>query len=79
VGFVSVFERLIQVDALDVFVGGDLRPHCTAYWAALRARPSYREAILEQGHPLITYGTERIKEAKTRDPALRALLEGPAR
>jgi glutathione S-transferase len=78
VGFVSVFERLIQVDALDVFVGGDLRPHCTAYWAALRARPSYNEAILEQGHPLITYGTDRIKEAKTRDPALRALLEGPA-
>jgi glutathione S-transferase len=71
-----IFERLAQVDSLHVFVGEGLRPACEAWWRALRARPAYRAAILDQGHPLIAYGTDRIRKAKAQDPALREALEG---
>jgi glutathione S-transferase len=76
VSWLVVFERLVQADALHVFTGDGLRPACTAYWERLKARPSYREAILEQGHPTIEHGTRRLKEAKAADPALRVALEG---
>jgi glutathione S-transferase len=71
-----IFERLAQVDALHVFVGEGRRPACEDWWHAIQTRPSYRAAILEQGHPLIAYGTDRIRKAKAADPALREALEG---
>jgi len=71
-----IFERLVQADCLDVFLGAELRPECAAYWERLRKRPSYRRAILEHSHPTIAYGTQRLKDAKAADPALRAALEG---
>ena len=76
VSWLVIFERLVQADGLHVFVGEDRRPQCHAYWAHLRERPSYREAILDHGHPLIEYGTQRLKQAKAADPALRETLEG---
>ncbi len=76
VSWMVIFERLRQVDALPVFIGGGLRPACTAYWAALQARPSYAEAILMHGHPLVDYGMKRLVEAKRADPALRLALDG---
>jgi glutathione S-transferase len=78
VSWLVIFERLAQVDCLDVFVGEDLRPACAAYWARLRARPSYRTAILDHAHPTVAYGTRRLREAKALDPALRTALEGAA-
>jgi len=76
VSWLVIFERLAQADCLDVFLGAELRPECAAYWERLRKRPSYRRAILEHSHPTIAYGTQRLKEAKAADPALRAALEG---
>lgn len=76
VSWLVIFQRLVQADVLHVFVGGSLRPQCAAYWRRLEARPSHREAILRQGHPLISYGTQRLRDAKAADPALRTQLEG---
>ena len=76
VGWLVIFERLEQVDALHVFVAEGKRPGCAAYWHALKQRPAYRQAITEHGHPLIAYGTDRIRKAKAQDPALRRALEG---
>ncbi len=78
VSWVVIFERLAQADCLDIFLGGDLRPACEAYWARLQGRPSYRAAILDHAHPTIAHGTQRLREAKVKDPALRAALEGAA-
>jgi len=76
VSWMVIFERLRQVDNEHVFIGGGLRPECTAYWERLKARPSYAEAILGYPHPLIDHGISRLKEAKATDPAFRAALEG---
>ena len=76
VGWIVIFHRLLQVDSLHVFVFDGKRPACTAWWQAATARPSYREAILEHGHPLIAYGSDRVQKAKSADPALQRVLEG---
>ncbi len=76
VSWLVIFERLRQVDAEHVFLGGGRRPECTAYWQRLRARPSYAQAILGCSHPLIEHGTRRLRQVKAADPELRAALEG---
>lgn len=76
VSWLVIFERLAQADCLHVFVAGGRRPACAAYWERLRSRPSYGNAILDHGHPLIAYGTRRLREAKAANPALRRALEG---
>jgi len=76
VSWLVIFERLRQVDAEHVFLGGGRRPECTAYWERLRARPSYAQAILGCSHPLIDHGTRRLRQGKAADPELRAALEG---
>ncbi len=76
VSWLVIFERLVQVDSLHVFVGAGLRPECAAYWERLTKRPSYPQAILDQSHPTIEYGTRKIQQAKQANPALRDALEG---
>ena len=76
VSWLVIFERLVQVDALGVFLGHDQRPLCATYWASLKARPSYRSAILEHSPPTIDHGTRRLKNAKAANPTLRLALEG---
>ena len=76
VSWLVIFERLRQADAEGVFLGSEQHQLCAGYWQRLKARDSYREAILEHDHPLIEYGRLRIAEAKAADPALRELLEG---
>ena len=76
VSWLVIFERLVQADCLQCFVGEGRRPECASYWARLRHRPSYRQAILDQSHATIDYGTKRLQAAKAADPALRAALEG---
>ena len=76
VSWMVIFERLRQVDNEHVFIGGGLRPACTAYWDRLKERPSYAEAILGYPHPLIDHGIRRLMEAKAADPVLRNALEG---
>jgi glutathione S-transferase len=76
VSWLVIFERLEQTDYLGLFLGNGKRPVSAVYWDRLRARSSYGEAISGFSHPLITYGTQRIKEAKAGDPALKRFLEG---
>jgi glutathione S-transferase len=76
VSWLVIFERLEQADSLHVFVGEARRPGCAAYWSRLRSRPGYRAAILDHSHPTITRGTQRLREAKAADAALRTALEG---
>ncbi|MDJ0786559.1 MAG: glutathione S-transferase family protein [Myxococcota bacterium] len=76
VSWLVIFERLVQVDSLDVFLADGRRPRCAAYWEALRARPAYALAIAGHAHPIVEYGSRRLREAKAADPALRAALDG---
>jgi len=76
VSWLVIFERLVQVDSLAVFLDGEQRPACSNYWQALQARPSYRKAILEHSHPTISRGTQRLKAVKAADPKLRYALDG---
>jgi glutathione S-transferase len=76
VSWLVIFERLAQADCLHVFLGEGRRPECEAYWARLKDRPSYREAILGHPHPTIVHGTQRLRAAKAADPSLRVALEG---
>ena len=76
VSWTVIFERLRQADCEDVFLAKEDRPHVAAYWARLRARPAYAEAILGHSHPFIEYGRERIAEAKAMNADLRVCLEG---
>jgi len=76
VGWVVILERIRQASAENVFLDPKDRPHVAAYWERLKARPSYREAILEHDHPLIEYGRTRIHDAKSQNEGVRILLEG---
>jgi glutathione S-transferase len=76
VSWMVIFERLRQVESEHVFLGGGLRPACTAYWERLKKRPSYADAIVGYPHPLIDHGIRRLREAKAANPALRNALEG---
>ena len=75
VSWIPILDRLREADSIHCFLGDGRRPAVTAYWAALRRRPSYQKAIVEHGHPTIERGTERIRRAKRDDPRLRAALE----
>jgi glutathione S-transferase len=76
VSWLVIFERLAQTDCLRVFLAGEGRPECAAYWGRLKRRPSYRQAILDHAHPTVARGTQRLRAAKAADPALRTALEG---
>ena len=76
VAWLVIFERLVQADCLQVFVGESRRPQCAGYWTQLQARPAYGEAILAHSHPTIAHGTRRLREGKAADPTLRVALEG---
>jgi glutathione S-transferase len=76
VSWLVIFERLAQVDNLQLLLGGGRRPACSAYWKSLKERPSYRAAILDYGHPTVEYGTRRLRDAKAAAPTLREALEG---
>jgi glutathione S-transferase len=76
VSWVVIFERLRECDYEHVYLGDGKRPYVTDYWQRLRDRPSYTRAIVEYGHPTITRGLMRLREAKRSLPALRQALEG---
>jgi len=78
VSWLVIFERLEQADCLHVHLAPGLRTGCFEYWERLKARPSYRHAILGFPHATITAGTQRLRAAKAADPVLRAALEGAA-
>ena len=79
VGWMAIFERFAQADWMEVFANEAQRPECANYWALLKQRPSYRAAILQHPHPMIEYGSDRLRRTKARIPALRTALEGSER
>jgi glutathione S-transferase len=76
VSWLVLFERLVQADALPTFARDGLRPACATYWLRLQQRPSYQQAILDHAHPTVVRGTQRIRDAKAANAALRTTLEG---
>lgn len=76
VSWVVIFERLLEGDYIHVFLDAEKRPAVSAYWEALQARPSYREALTNHTHATVTRGLERLRAAKAANPALRTALEG---
>jgi glutathione S-transferase len=76
VSWVVIFERLLETDYIHVFLDGQRRPAVSTYWEALKARPSYREALTDHTHPTVTRGLERLRAAKAADAKLRTALEG---
>lgn len=76
VSWLVIFERIRQVEAESVFLSSEDRPLTWAYWARLRERPAYAEAILGHPHPIVESGGRRIAEAKASNEDLRKLLEG---
>jgi len=76
VSWLVIFERIRQVEAESVFLSETERPLTIAYWARLRERPAYSEAILGYPHPIVLSGGRRIAEAKAANPNVRKLLEG---
>lgn len=78
VSWVPILARLVEADALHLFVGDGRRPAVQAYWARLQARPSYGAAVGAHTHAAVARGTERIRAAKAADAGLRWALETPA-
>ena len=76
VSWLVIFERMRQADCEMVFLDTDEHPQVAAYWQRLKGRPAYQVAILDQSHPLIEYGRDRIVEGKAANPEVRILLEG---
>lgn len=76
VSWLVIFERMRQASCENVFLDPADRPLTAAYWARLKARPAYAEAILGHSHPIVEYGRERIARAKAANPDVRKLLEG---
>jgi len=76
VGWLAIFERLVQADILHLFLADGQRPHCASYWTHLQGRPGYREAIIDHHHPIVIHGTRRLQEVKRDNTVIRVCLEG---
>lgn len=72
-GMVVILDRLREADWEQDLLG-DARPRVKEYWAALRARPAYAEAIAAFEHPAVARGRARIVELKRTDPGYAAAL-----
>ncbi len=75
VSMMVIFSRLDEGDWVEEFLTAE-RPAVTAYWRALRERPSYTRAILEHSHPLVARARETIVQLKRTSPQFREALLG---
>lgn len=76
VSWAVIFERLREADWTAELLTRPEYPATLAYWERLQARPSYRTAMTEHQHPLVSAGTARIVAEKARNGALRVLYAG---
>ncbi|MEM6931513.1 MAG: glutathione S-transferase family protein [Myxococcota bacterium] len=74
VSWMALLDRLRELELVGRFVDADRRPRVAAYWTALQGRPSYRDAILDHTHPLVTRGRARLREGRKKSPWLVALI-----
>ena len=75
VGWMAIFERLDEVDWIDLFFGDGQRPKVAAYWARLKERPSYAAALSDRGE-IHVKALRDLREAKRSSPDLCRALEG---
>ena len=75
VSWMAIFERLNEVDWIDLFLGEGRRPRVAAYLERMRARPSYEIALAPRGEVHVQ-ALRDLSEAKASSPALREALEG---
>ena len=73
VGMMVIFDRLDEVDWMDEFLVST-RPEVTAYWARIRERRSYQEALEDFDHETVSRGRLRITELKQTEPEFAATL-----
>ena len=52
------------------------RPQVSAYWAALRERPSYAAGVASHQHPLVIQATADIVDLKETDALFRSVMAG---
>lgn len=76
VTWTAVLLRLEEGEWLEHFFAEDALPELQAYWQRLKARPSYKAAILDMQHETVTRATKDLHYAKKWDPALHAALMG---
>jgi len=74
ISWMVLFDRLIEADWYDYFLGSEEFPQVQAYWQRLRARPSYLEGVDGFRHPLVAQATKRIRQRKSADPRFRAAM-----
>ena len=75
VSWMAIFERLNEVDWIDLFLGEGGRPRVTAYFERIKARPSYAVALSERGE-IHVKALRDLREAKRSSSKLRLQLEG---
>ncbi len=69
-----IFLRLDETGWLDHFFSGGEFARLSDYYVALRARPSWHDAITEKSHPLIDGASHDLKQAIAQDERIRELL-----
>lgn len=74
VGWMAIFERLDEVDWIELFLGEGKRPAVAGYLERLKARPSYAAALGQRGE-LHVRALRDLREAKRAFPKLRETLE----
>jgi len=67
ISWMVLFDRLVEADLIDGFLGGDTFPYVQQYWNRLRNRPSFVEGVDGFRHPLVVAATRCIQALKTRD------------
>lgn len=78
VSWAVLLDRLAEADWADHFWGPGRRPHVHDYVERLRVRPSHAVAIERHRDPRSRRGADRVREAKSAVPGLRAALEDTA-
>merc|ERR1712070_304880 len=65
VGIVTIFERMDCAGFSHLY---DDLPRVNAYWSRIKARPSYKIAIVDEELPIIARGRDRIIKWKEERP-----------
>jgi glutathione S-transferase len=75
ISWLVIFERLVEADWIDYFMGADKLPACQAYWQRLQQTPGYLGGIEGFRHPTVAVATALLQAQKLKDPAFKAALE----
>ena len=74
VSWMPIFERLDEVDWIELFLGEGKRPAVAGYLKRLKARPSYEAALGQRGE-IHVRALQDLRQAKRSSAELREMLE----